>query len=577
MAFRQSTFALPRQTPLSDTQKNTPIVVPEEQEQAFDGSQEWVLFPPHAARSSSQTEISFAAWPSRSAGLSRLSDFGSFDTTARSGLHGEDVSDAADNAAGEDEDLDSLDEGLHAFQEPSMYQVLHNLDQSRSILPAHDGLGTFPASSLPVQGQLSRFEQYNLRKWPNEQPDWPIVQRYLDTVDNNDGSRIEMETRERIEKWRLEQSKILLDEIERKTRKGSFRSDSSRSEISHLERERIINGVGDTLDRDKQSKGVASGAGSAQTADKVSLLERITQRIIRDFFGIDDALLSIILGESLQPIGYSPPASPTFTSSPRISKKSVTSLPDVDWNARCLDRLTREIGVLAQHLSKHPGAFSTPPDLTNWDYAGIPDSPNPPKAHPESSVPLDRSGMARSTSPYFKPTLQDHPIRHNTATSDTTHAALWGIEEEESSSAAAAQDREYWERTPNVRTIFRLLQHRFATPKQPPTSNPSIATTATPASLRRAAVIRQHHPLVSRPTARRNRASSVLHSSHHNSIQFHSFKRPDSSCASLSVRKGIRGGSGSSRNYWDLGGSAGARSASAVAVASGGLGAWGEV
>ena len=575
MAFRQSTFALPRQSTLPETQK-TPSVVPEEQEQAFDGSQEWVLFPPHAARSLSQTEISFAAWPSRSTGLSRLSDFGSFDTTARSGLHGEDVSDAADNAAVEDEDLDSLDEGLHAFQEPSMYQVLHNLDQSRSILPAHDGLGTFPASSLPVQGQLSWFEQYNPRKRPIEQPDWPSVQRYLDMADNNDGTRIEMETRERIEKWRLEQSKILLDEIERKTRKGSFQNDSSRSGISHLERERIINGMGDTVNRDKQSKGVASGAGSAQTADKVSLLERITQRIIRDFFGIDDALLGVILGESLQSNSYPPPASPSFTSSLRISNKSVASLPDVDWNTRCLDRLTREIGVLAQHLSNHPGAFSTPPDPIKWDHAGIPNYPNPPKAHSESSTPLDRSGTAPSTSPYFKPTLQDHHTRYNTATSDTTHAALWGIEEEESSSAAVAQDHEYWERTPNVRTIFRLLQHRFATPTQPPTSNPSIATTATPASLRRAAVIRQHHPLGSRPTARRNRASSVLHSSHHNSNQFHSFKRPDSSCASLSVRKGIRGGSGSSRNYWDLGGSA-AGSASAVAVASGGLGAWGEV
>lgn len=601
MAFRQSTFALPRQVTLPDSRENAPSVVPDNQQQAVDESQEWVLFPSHPTHSSSQTETSFAAWPSRTAGPSRLSDFGSFDTGARSGQPGEDVSSAVDDAAGEDEDLDSLDEGLHAFQEPSMYQSLQNLDQIRSILPAHDGLGTFPASSLPVQDQLWRFEQYNPRKRPIEQPNWSNVQRYLDAVDDKDNSRIDVERTERIEKWRLEQSKILLDEIERKTRKRGLGSDYSKS-VSNHGREPTICGTDNAFNPDNQSRGIELGTGSVQMVDNESLWERITQRIIRDFLGIDDALLGVILGESLHVNSYPPPAGPSSTSSPRFLNDPVTSLPDTDWNTRCLDRLAREIGVLVQHLSKHPGAFSTLPDSTNFDYAGIPISPLiPPKAQSESPTSHDGSGTAPSASPCFKPTLQDHhPLRHTTTNSDTTHAALWGIEEEKSpSDTTAAKDREYWERTPNVRTIFRLLQHRFATPHQPPTSKPppTIATTATPASLRRAAVIRQHHPLVSRPTPRRtnNRPSSSLlrssrhhhyHHHHHNSSNpFHSFKRQsDGSCASLSVRQGKWAGSGSSRNYWDLGGSGAGGgggaggSASVVAVATGGgLGAWGEV
>lgn len=585
MALRQSAFAPLRQVTPSEIQDNAPTAVLEQQQRAFEESQEWVLFSPHPAHKSSQVGTNYSPWPSRTDELSRNSDFGSLDTAARAGQYEEDISDTIDDAAREDEDLDSLDEGLHAFQEPLMYQSFRDLDQNKSVLPAHDGLGTFSASSVPVQELLWRFEEHNPRKRPIEQPGWSNVQRYADTV-GNDGSGIEVDRIERIEQWRLEQFKILLDEIERETRKRrSTQSDYSKLNVSPLEKEQTINKTGHVFNNPgSELTGAALGTECGQAAHDESLWERITQLIIRDFLGIDEALLSVIFGESLHPDENLSRARPSSISSSRFSSESIFSLYDADRDARFLDRIGRELGVLVQHLSKHPGAFTTPLDPVGLDYAGIPISNiNPPTVQPETP---DESSTTPSASHYFKPTLQDHSLRRTTTSSDTTHAALWGIEEED---PIAVQDREYWEGAPDVRTIFRLLQHRFTAPHQPPRSPPTdIATTTTPASLRRAALIRQHHPLVSRPpaaaaaaAARRNR-SSPLH--HHlpppphrpNSSPLHSlFKRPpESSCASVGVRRAKRR-SGSSRNYWDVGGS-GAESGS-LRAGPGGLGAWGEV
>jgi hypothetical protein len=89
----------------------------------LDTSEEWVLFSP-TAPSVTQTHTTSTDRTPRTAGLSRLSDFGSLDTAARSDQVTEDVDDNGTEQAtdaDEEAELDSLDDGLHAFHEPSDY------------------------------------------------------------------------------------------------------------------------------------------------------------------------------------------------------------------------------------------------------------------------------------------------------------------------------------------------------------------------------------------------------------------------------------------------------------------------
>ena len=231
-----------------------------------------------------------------------------------------------------------------------------------------------------------------------------------------------------------------------------------------------------------------------------------------------------------------------------------------------------------QHFSDHSGACSTPYNPATSDYAGIPITvPTSSKSQPKPSASTANPVTNSSASFDFNPTLRDVPLATPTST-DSAHAALWGIEEE-AASDDEKDERDYWEQTPDVKTVFRFLHNHFtaqrrhsSTPKPP-----SIATTSNPDSLRRAAIIRQHHPLVSR--------AATAWEQRHGHARRHSLLRgrSGSSCASSivgSARRsvGVRGSSlaSSSRNYWDLGGSA-VGSGGGSAIVGGGMGAWGEV
>lgn len=554
MAFRQPTVASARQVSAPEPHGTVATTLSSAERPSLEQSQEWVLFSPSQAQSFSHTKSTPTERTAQTAGLSRLSDFGSFNTLARSGQNDGDISDVADNAAGEDEDLDSLDEGLQAFQEPPLYQSPRYFDQNGPVLPTHDGLGTFQASSAPVQEQLWHFEKYNPRKRSVGYPRrTSSVQRQLDAVSDDDVARVESERMARIETWRMEHSKFLLESIEKGIRRRQMSEPSSR-----VERDISASGTDKAMQTSRSSDthppDQVGTKNDMSDMEAESLWDCIT-RHIRDLLGIDEALLSVILGESL-------PA------------EDRDSTPTATWNTRLLERIARELGILVQHLTDHPGAFSSSLNPANLDYAGIPVTGPPPRSQPEPSAPPLEASTG-SISPRFKPTLDAYQPRPSTSASDTTHAALWGIEEEPptSSPSPVAQERDYWERTPTLGAIFRVLHHRFSSPHQPPTSTPNIATTATPASLRRAAVIRQHHPLVSRAatTSMRRSTRNVFHHYLH-------YRRTESSCKSLSVRKGGRGGSGSSRNYWDLDGGGGSAAGSALAAAAGGgIGAWGEI
>lgn len=573
MAFRQPIVAPRRPDPLPEPQYEAPAVQVSAPQTALDGSREWVLFSPSQAYSSSQTRTTFTARTPRTAGRSRISDFGSIGTAARSGGNERDSARDANDAVGEEEDLDSLDDGLHAFHDPSMYCYTRLLDRSGTILPTHDGLGTFPASSLQVQEQLWQFEQHNPRKrMTGGQVTSTSLRRYLDATANADGAGADSERRQRIEQWRIDQSRLLLDEIEKQSRRIRLNQSGERSNLRASASEKMGNVVQDSAHQPLEE--MVGGDNLQEPGVNETLWESITRRFC-DLLGIDDILLSIILGDALpaddHPSSTVSPSSPELASSHLCGPTVSPFLPD--WHGRLLDRLTRELGFLVQHLSEHPAAISVPPipgpDLST---TSNPASSWMSQSQPDGFPPPHEPGSISSFSPQFKPTLQDQPTRASTAASEATNAALWGIEEEGNLSpfTSVAEERAYWERTPDVKSIFRLLHTRFTTPKHTPSSNPNVTTASNLASLRRASVIYQHHPLVSKGPSRRNRNTPL---NHHHRPGF-SLRRAGNSCASLSVRKSKRG-SGSSRNYWDLGGSGGGGGSARAATVS--MGFWGEV
>ena len=538
-----------------------------------------------------QTYTASTAQTPGTAALSRLSDFGSLETAARL------EQDALENRAVEEdpadddgEELDSLDDGLHAFQESSLYLEGPHCNQSESILPRHDGLGMFPLSGPSVQEQLWHFEQHNPRKRTatGHHRRRSSVQRRLDAVDDNDETSMERERFERIEKWRLEHSKILLEEVERQTRRRLSRASQSQPSSVHLTNQDIEAKSEERPRLQPASSGESAKSVSGLITEREPFWQRVTRKVIRDFIGLDDAILSIIFGEALPPETFKPTVG--LSSSRSAPNLSQAFNNDKGWEKRLLDRLAREIGVLVQQLSDHPGAFSTQTTPQPLDYAGIP-VPSLPQTSSLSLSP-DNPPIPRSTSatspidPHFTPTLQQRQQPTTSApsassSSDNHHAALWGIEEEEPPTTSQPQtDLDYWERPPTLKTIFHLLHTRFISsrpstphhhpPKAKPTNN--IATASTADSLRRAALIRQHHPLVSRAHNARARAENSLRLYSGNShFSFGEKRRGDSSCASVSAK---RRRSGSSRNYWDLGGST---SVGSLSLAGGGVGGWGEV
>lgn len=564
MAFRQSSIAAPRQVPTS----NAPVVAGDVSASArLKSSQdlrEWVLFSPSQAQTLSLPHSTATA---RSVELSRLSDFGSLSTFNRSGKNAGSLSEAIDGGTAEEEDLDSLDEGLHAFQDHLLPHHLRYAEGIGSILPKHDGFGTFPASSLPVQDQIRQFEQHNPHRRPlgNRRPSSVVTQ--LDAVLHDNISRAETERMARVEIWSIEQSKLLLNSVQREARRRTRRacpSDTgSKHDISAFCEDGLDKGLSRPWDRGYRLEESCDKFREMEVNSDEPLLERITRRLIRDLLGIDDDVLSVILGESL-------PEESSLLEASQLSSKSVFRLPeDSDrtipipgLEGRLFDRLARELGILVKHSSDHPEASSTLPDAVDLDYAGVPVSfSSSPQDQQRPSAPPAHRSTKPSSSISFRPTIESCFYRPSSATSETTHAALWGAEEETSPSVNL--DDGYWERPPGLVSIFRVLHHRFSSPRRAPTSTPKIATTASPAFLHRTAVIRQHHPLVSLAAAatssRRTRSAGI-------------FRRMESSCKSLSNRKSVRATSGSSRNYWDLG----ERSVGG-SVAGSALGAWGEV
>ncbi|KAJ5708817.1 hypothetical protein N7493_010151 [Penicillium malachiteum] len=592
MAFRVPAQVPRRRTSYSSPQATPPLDIPTPTpEQQPDDTTQWVLFSPTADTHTSSTDRT------RTAGASRLSDFGSFGTATRStaGAEGQAVDEDVleDQLDDDGTELDSLDDGLHAFRAPSLPSAPPaRLDQdTAAILPTHDGLGSFQASSQLAQEQIWQHEQYNPQRRsypPTQHRRRSSVLHHLDTVNEGEAD-VERDRWQRIEEWRMDQSRALLQEIERQTR----RRRSSRVSRS---------GVSDSIDQISPARITGTLPEPVVKSEEdpeidESFWQRITRKVIRDLIGIDDSLLSVIFGESLPDEPSTPKNFEDLDMETVLARALEPEHSDPPmWQSRVLQRIAHELGILVHQFCEHPGAFTTYYQMTkdiSGEYAGM--SLN---RLAESNLTQKETEHTDSTSvnttiddsmpsPQFKPTLQD---------ANREHEAHWGIEEDEptpsggdpvSESARVQSEQEYWERGLDVMMVFRYLRTRFGRrgymPAEKHSSTPSPRHTQD--ASRRAAMIRQHHPLVarahSRSQAQARRASQL--SGVTGPVGVSSpllrphLRRPSSSCASqsakLSAISSRRTLTGSSRNYWDLGGSVDSNSVIGVGA---GLGAWGE-
>lgn len=545
------------------------------QKRTLEESEEWVLFSPGAPSTTARTHTTSTERTPRTAGLSRLSDFGSLDTAARS------QDDELYQGTEEGEELDSLDDGLHAFHEPSEYAGPSNrLQQSGdTVLPTHDGLGTFQPDA-DVAEHMWQFERPMPRRRQARRRS--SVQRRLDALEETEELTQEQDRRQRIEQWRLEQSRALLEEIERETRRRRRMSmvSAARSRTDSAHR-----GAPGTTARPASD---AQSDSSDESTENLSFWQRLTRRVIRDLMGIDEDTLSVIFGESIPDDTTHPPASLPPSSRPSIdatlAAMHAEGLPDAPWQHRLLDRVARELGLLVTQLSEHPGAFST---YRAQDVVS-PASLAPPPRRQSTSLSEVETPLVNSvpSSAQFAPTFPGEPV-------DTS---LWGIEEENEPGVAdpldafrekgreerilteeLATERAYWERELDVKMVFTFLLQRFSSRRSSFSQQGSDQNTSdTPVkplpteSARRAALIRANHPLVSSSNAQRTRRREAASALPTSSKSYKAYYAPPvgnsqgvagtRSASSVTSQSLSKRGKGGERNYWDFGGSVGSGS-----------------
>ncbi|KAI9856694.1 MAG: hypothetical protein M1824_005276 [Vezdaea acicularis] len=564
MAFRQPQHPIQQLQPAP-----APITahVPQT-EQFVDDNQGWVLFSNQTESSIPRIQNNPTERTLRTAGLSQFSDLCSLDTVARS-QDGDDADDllespfSTSNGAFIDEEgeLDSLDSHLHAFREPLNYQRLLGLDQSGgTVLPTHDGLGTFPLSTPPFQDQSYEFERFNQRR--RRRSNGYIAKMEIPK---------ETDMNRRVQEWRMEQGQVLQQEIEKETRKRRMSKTSERFDrkVKAHKDDNTITGMNESRplqpalggkrhreinDADEQDN---------EPEDTECLWQRITRHVIRDLMGIDDSILSIIFGESL--VEDAEDRANTSNPSPDDRDEDCQlRTQGTKWEDRLLQRIARELGTLVHHISEHPGAFSSYLEAKNQvpEYAGI---SNKVIAQPSISD-LSRAAdplrnLQAPPTPMFSPTL---PFNLSTSHffTNSHSAAVPMIPEDQQ----LERERDYWERELDVKMVFSFLRSRFSSSSLRPSSlrdreKPDAKVAPTAASASRAALIRDHHPLVARRNDLQRRRANQSHS-----MMLAARGRRGSSCKSS-----IRSVSGSNRNFWDLGGSVGATSGSGI-----GVGVWGE-
>lgn len=578
MAFRQPTHhhhPAPRHT---DLEEESPADVQSyQQSERLYESQEWIIFPQNAASTTNDTYTT-STQPTR---WTRRSEYGSLETAAQSNGYEEDASEHTEAVVGEEEDgeLDSLDSHLHEFRaETSAFRESATEDVNLaeiSVLPTHDGLGSFridrTAMGEGVQEHLYTFERYNPRRIKRRRESLDLGQVALENE-----RMLEHEKTRRIEEWRLGQSRALLDEIQKETRRREPSLSNGRMSIISGGQEEEAATLGSVLDgQSDQSEYHIRGA----DYDNGSFWSRITRRVIQDLMGIDDGLLSILFGEAL-PEDLEPLSTPHASNFSSLDTVARTEMGNATWEYRLLSRIARELGLLVNQLSDHPGAFSTYLKVQQMPlpYAGLPIIPEVVQDIPQETS----KSTAAASAPEFRPTLpvSTQPIAIVGGFSRPAEIAMYDMDATprpaapvhrilETQNSNVEFTKEEWEKQLDIKMVFRYLRSRFTSrPVSHPLSSRDsshLATSSLQDAAARIARVRQHHPLVTRQKAPERRtfkvtvpSSPILH-------------RRSSSCASQSTRKSARRNSASSRHYWDINGSIG--SGSLIASA----GAWGEV
>lgn len=593
--------------------------------QSRDESQTWVLFSPATDSGTSVSYLSSIQDDQPTPGRSRISDIGSLQTIAHSdNLYSEPANSdilEEDDAAEDDAELDSLDSHLPDFLHKGQQG---GTAQSTTIFPGHDGLGSFRVDTqglaTEMQETMYQFERYNPRRVKRRRESLELGQLALESEEAQEADR-----RRRIEDWRLEQSRVLLQEIQKETRRRRESTVStltdrlrrgSQALVETEAEDAALSTAGDptpdasmagTEWHDQDASEMDLGAGEAEEA---GYWTRITRSVIRDLMGIDDKLLCVLFGEALpEDLDLE---SDDLSSTPRaIAPGANVVEPEPSWQLQLLDRMAQELGDLVNQLSAHPhpGAFSTYTRMQQMPlpYAGLPVIPetgtvplqpasiqaaptstetNEAKRHAASrrSSIADESTMP--SMPKFQPTLQAIP---HAQPMDISRTKTVDVPSEVSGpeKIPGAFTQQEWEQDLDIKLVFRYLRNRF-TSSRAAASNPSghsqshTTSSAQDAAARAAARVRQHHPLVRGVHSHQRRTSFKVSVPTGAPGQL---VRHASSCASQSTKRSGRRGSmsvssrHSSRHYWDIGARDGAGSigTGSMIASTGPMGSWGEV
>ncbi|KAI0099501.1 hypothetical protein F4814DRAFT_433481 [Daldinia grandis] len=577
MAFQQPTRQATQRVFRPSPEDEESPQLPPSASQAVHDSQTWVLFSPPTDAGTSTSYLTSTHKTTSTPGRSRLSEVGSLGTVAPSGPSaGQQQSSSFVDAADEDDDaeLDSLDSHLAEFRSaPNFYDQPHAHPYATPVVPGHNGLGMFRLDQgADMQERLYAFEQYNPHRVAR------LESLELNQIEHENEKTREMDKMKWIEAWRLEQSRCLLEEIQKETRRRR-RSVASVSVPNHIDEKDddavTMSGLGDSSSgAADQSQEWHDHDGSEQGADDESIWGRITRKVVRDILGIDDKMLSILFGEELpEEEEEDLPSTPKLSSIPVPQQADIgmEDATDSGWQLKMLERVAKELGSLIHRLSDHPGAFSTFNRVQQMPipYAGLPSIPEGVN-DTTTSARTEEPSMAV---PEFQPTLatRAQPINAPQVAQPTRSGQANTQSQSQLDSSTLAFTQDEWEQELDIRLVFRYLRSRFTSRSSNNgaiSSNSGIASSSAQDAAAKVARVRQHHPLMSgRRTVERRKSKTTIPSSP-------LFKHA-SSCASQSTRRSVRKSSASSsRHYWDIGGSVGTGS---MIATTGPMGSWGEV
>ncbi|CAK7207274.1 hypothetical protein SEUCBS139899_010084 [Sporothrix eucalyptigena] len=548
MAFHQPTRQAVQRPPREQSEERNDNRVSTVLPAALEESQTWVLFSPNADTATTSSILdSLPESSQQTAGRSRLSDLGSLRslvpsnyassyaqsalarpanlhhsrlTSAQSRANEEAVMSDDGRPDGEDDaELDSLDSHLPDFRATQSQsqgpQVLSHMTATQTTtvnLPTHDGLGSFRLGnavgmSAAVQEHLYSFEQFNPRrvtKRQRESLDLAQLQAADEFTEDTERTR-------RIEAWRWEHSRVLLEEIQKETRRRRGSELSARRSRSRAPAVSAAPGVtvgdaaaqveasGDWHDQEEDDcfSQLRKAAGEDGEEPNESLWSRITRKFMLEVMGIDDLILSVLFGEDL--VSEEQDDEMDLSSTPRASNPLLEAAAagisleeerahedSSSWQLRMLERIAKELGIFVHsHVNNHPGAFSTFTRVQQMPmpYAGLP-------VIPETMAPVSRDGPLGSerdigaqsgekmtddvtptgttaSLPRFKPTIyQAQPMAIPGQAAESVPAGPSNSNATKSASSAATAPaqtftQDEWEQDLDIKLVFRYLRSRF--------------------------------------------------------------------------------------------------------------------